>query len=645
MPGAARQAGQTETPALAAHVEQDAQIGLLRRDPRQGETQTGVAGGLPARGLAIGPLPGDVRPGVILAGTAGQETPPPQARVTLAQRHQPRDESAHGVLGRDLGPVEPAHRVVLTPGIVIAALGAQHLVTRQDHGYPLAEEKDGHEVAGLAPAQGENGLVLGLALGPAVPAQVLVAAIPGGLAVGLVVFAAITDQVPEGEAVMAGDEVDAVDRQAVVGLIEVAAARDAAGHLADEAAVAPDEAPHAVAIAAVPLHPAVTGKGPDLVETGGVPGLGDDLGVGQNVGKLDAPEQGRIVQGLAILPPRQGASQIEAKAIHVHGPHPVLQAIDDEARHQGVVGVEGIAAAGEVQIATLVDAVEQVKGLVAKALEIEDRPIGPALSRVIEDHVQNDADARPMQGLDHVPEFIAMGPGLGADAIARVRGIEAVGAVAPKIAQAQIPHALGYILVIEGHDRHQLDMGDAEGLEVGDLFDQPQKGARVPHARGGMTGEATDVQLVDDHLLRRQARGGVALPVIVVANDHGAGGVMGHDALPQAAPAIPARLVDCPRAGVQEFHPGIEAQPPTPRIVGPLHAPGEMGADGQPHHQQVPGEEGVIDLGVQADDLEGFRAVMARVQEEFDAGGVAAEDREIDPLGFQARPRGITSAR
>jgi hypothetical protein len=48
--------------------------------------------------------------------------------------------------------------------------------------------------------------------------------------------------------------------------------------------------------------------------------------------------------------------------------------------------------------------------------------------------------------------------------------------------------------------------------------------------------------------------------------------------------------------------------------------------------------------GVQANHLEGFRAVMARVKEEFNAGGVATEDGEIDPLGFQARPRGIAPA-
>jgi hypothetical protein len=40
----------------------------------------------------------------------------------------------------------------------------------------------------------------------------------------------------------------------------------------------------------------------------------------------------------------------------------------------------------------------------------------------------------------------------------------------------------GDVLLVESHDRHQLDMADAELLEIRDLFDQTQKGARVPDA-------------------------------------------------------------------------------------------------------------------------------------------------------------------
>ncbi len=99
-----------------------------------------------------------------------------------------------------------------------------------------------------------------------------------------------------------------------------------------------------------------------------------------------------------------------------------------------MIGVDGIPAAGKVQVAALVDAIEQVEGLVAKSLEIKDRAVGPSLGRMIEDHVQDNAHPCPMQGLDQVPEFIAMGPGLGGDTIARVGGIETVSAVAPIIA-------------------------------------------------------------------------------------------------------------------------------------------------------------------------------------------------------------------
>jgi hypothetical protein len=71
-----------------------------------------------------------------------------------------------------------------------------------------------------------------------------------------------------------------------------------------------------------------------------------------------------------------------------------------------VVGVDRVAAAGEVQVAAAVGRVEHVEGLVAEALEVHapGRP-GPALGGVVEDHVEQHADAGAVQGLDHVAEL------------------------------------------------------------------------------------------------------------------------------------------------------------------------------------------------------------------------------------------------
>ena len=67
------------------------------------------------------------------------------------------------------------------------------------------------EVPHLAVAQRLDPGVVGRALDAAVPAEVVVAAVAVALAVGLVVLLVVGDQVVQREAVVAGDEVDAVD--------------------------------------------------------------------------------------------------------------------------------------------------------------------------------------------------------------------------------------------------------------------------------------------------------------------------------------------------------------------------------------------------------------------------------------------------
>jgi hypothetical protein len=64
-------------------------------------------------------------------------------------------------------------------------------------------------VAGLPPTQRQHRRVRGLALDAAVPANVVVAAVAILLAVRLVLLAVVAHEVPEREAVVAGDVVDA----------------------------------------------------------------------------------------------------------------------------------------------------------------------------------------------------------------------------------------------------------------------------------------------------------------------------------------------------------------------------------------------------------------------------------------------------
>src|SRR6516225_3314061 len=113
--------------------------------------------------------------------------------------------------------------VVLAVGVVVAGLGPADLVTTKDHRYSLRDEQGGQQVANLPPAKGEDARVVGRAFNAAVPRAVVVAAVPVGLAVCVVVFDVVRHQVGEGEAVMGGDEVDAGRRSPAGRLVQVGA--------------------------------------------------------------------------------------------------------------------------------------------------------------------------------------------------------------------------------------------------------------------------------------------------------------------------------------------------------------------------------------------------------------------------------------
>src|SRR5208282_3481324 len=104
-------------------------------------------------------------------------------------------------------------------GVVVAPLGASHLVAREQHRDSLRQQQRGQEVALLPGPQREHGLVVGGTFGAAVPGPVVIAAVPAVLAVGLVVLVVVGDQVGQGEAVVAGDEVHRGDGAPAVLLV------------------------------------------------------------------------------------------------------------------------------------------------------------------------------------------------------------------------------------------------------------------------------------------------------------------------------------------------------------------------------------------------------------------------------------------
>ena len=157
----------------------------------------------------------------------------------------------------------------------------------------------------------------------------------------------------------------------------------------------------------MPFHSAQRpheGNRAHLIQAGGVPGFGDQLGIGQHRIVGHALQQRRVLQHAAVLPASENGRQVEAEAVHVHFRHPVAQAIDDEVAHHRVVAVHGVAASRIVQVLAGLG-IEDVVGRVVDAAKRPCRPVLVALRGVVEHHVEDHFDAGLVHRLDQLLEF------------------------------------------------------------------------------------------------------------------------------------------------------------------------------------------------------------------------------------------------
>ena len=142
-----------------------------------------------------------------------------------------------------------------------------------------------------------------------------------------------------------------------------------------------------------------------------------------------------------VHPPGQGRRQVEAEAVDVHVGDPVAEAVEDEVEDLGVAGVEGVAAAGEVDVAALVARGQPVVGGVVDPPQAEGGAELVALGGVVVDDVEDHLDAGRVQGQHHrleLPHLLAPGArrrvlGVGGEVAERV--------VAPVVGQAPAQQA------------------------------------------------------------------------------------------------------------------------------------------------------------------------------------------------------------
>ena len=122
------------------------------------------------------------------------------------------------------------------------------------------------KIPDLPAAQLLHGRVVGRAFDATIPAAVVVRAVAVVLAIGLIVLDVVGDEVIEREAVVAGDEVDALLGLALLMTVDFGAAEHAVGDGAPMPSSPLHETADIIAETAVPLLPASPMKLPDLVQ-------------------------------------------------------------------------------------------------------------------------------------------------------------------------------------------------------------------------------------------------------------------------------------------------------------------------------------------------------------------------------------------
>ena len=190
--------------------------------------------------------------------------------------------------------------------------------------------------------------IVGRAFHAAIPASVVIGSIAVAFAVFFVVLVVVRDEVVQRKAVVAGYEVDTLLGFAFFVTIDAWASEKPVGHASDRMLCSAEEVADIIAKSAVPLLPAVSDETAHLIQAGRIPGLGDHLRAGERRIGFDVPQHRRVGHDMTRRIARKDRCKVEPETIHVHLLNPVTKAVDDHAADDRMIGVQGIAGAGEI---------------------------------------------------------------------------------------------------------------------------------------------------------------------------------------------------------------------------------------------------------------------------------------------------------
>ena len=261
-------------------------------------------------------------------------------------------------------------------------------------GTPAAEQQDRGEVLDLPLAQPLDLGIVGRPLDAAVPAVVVVGAVAVALAVGLVVLLVVADEVVEREAVVAGDEVDAVGGHLAGRPEQVAAARRCGWRAVRDEAGSPLTNLR-TSSRKRPFHS--DQRSPGNRPTSYRPPASHASAIIFVSHRTRDSSMFQSTGGTDISAPSGPRDRTEPRSKRKPSTccsvDPVLQAFDDVLGDDRVVGVERVTAPGEVHVVLGVGGREHVVGLVGLTPEADGGPVLVALAGVVEHDVEDHLDA------------------------------------------------------------------------------------------------------------------------------------------------------------------------------------------------------------------------------------------------------------
>src|SRR5262245_27577109 len=313
----------------------------------------------------------------------------------------------HVMLFGLLSPADHIHRVRLVVTVVIAAFGPQKLLSALDERDALRGEDDrrGELVHGATVVGGDRG-VFGGADQQTIPQRVIVVAF----------------NVVDGFERRVGEIVDRA-ADALFDLLDAEAGLDEAGGAGVE-----NVALQGVAEMVVEDRPSAAALRPLAVDLNRRRATRPGFAVDQQV-RVNGPQ---LADDLSDRFKIDQSEQVEAEPVDLVLVDPIFHRVDDVApRHRGF-GAELVASARTVPVTAV--ALHAIVISRDKPLEAVDAVFRDRLESVIEDYVERDADAAPVQRVDHPLHFA------NAASVVALGGVPAVwrnvvnGVVAPSVA-------------------------------------------------------------------------------------------------------------------------------------------------------------------------------------------------------------------